>query len=170
MKLSCLRNGASGSVDLPNVNSPFCEPAGNQLHSGTLCSAFGSDIPFAVYNAQKRRGICEVTSAPITSRTGSASATPPIPRRKARRSICGNRAIFEFYHHHGGTSGCTRTKIRNRGSAAPGLLLQKYPAVDHVPNHVTGTIPAGLQFEPILLQVHQLAVRQRAAGRIRGQM
>src|SRR4051812_13252948 len=47
-KLRFLRNGASGSVDLPNSKSPLTPFDGNQLHSLMPCSALGRDIPFAV--------------------------------------------------------------------------------------------------------------------------
>src|SRR5581483_5610856 len=47
-KLRCLRNGASGSVDLPNTNPPSFWAVGNQLHSSIPCSFRGSDMPLAV--------------------------------------------------------------------------------------------------------------------------
>ena len=59
-------------------------------------------MPLAVYIAQNRRGICPVTSAPMASRTGSASATPPIPfQESAAVDLKGCRShgnLFEFYY------------------------------------------------------------------------
>ena len=49
--------------------------------------SYGSDMPFAVYRAQNRRGALSVTSAPIASSAGRARETPPRPNRKARRSM-----------------------------------------------------------------------------------
>src|SRR5262245_20726023 len=115
-KLKLLRKGARGSVDLPNTNLPSVSAVGNQLHSSISCCFAGSGMPCAVYRAQHGRGTLPLTSLPMASRTGKASATPPIPKRKARRS----RGVFV-------TS-----------------LLEEQLARDDVPDHVAHPLAACL--------------------------
>ena len=83
-KLTSLRKAASGSVDLPNSKS-VPSFVGNQLHSDIPCFGFGSDMPFAVYMAQKRRGFWLATSLPIASSNGNAKVTPASPFKTERR-------------------------------------------------------------------------------------
>src|SRR6478672_107300 len=129
MKLSCFRNALKGSVDFPNTNSPLFSAAGNQLHSFMPCSGFGSDIPLAVYIAQNRRGTCPVTSAPMASRTGNAKAAPPIPFRKARRSIFRNVLI---------------------GNALILLFFQEQFAVHDESDHILHAVAVGFQLQSVL--------------------
>src|SRR5215472_12107924 len=90
--------------------------------------------------AQRRRGICSVTSAPMASSTGSARATPPKPFKKARLSSRMEPGICDFPF------------LR--------LLLEKQLAVRHVNDHVPHSVSGRLQREGIPLQIVEFIVSQ----------
>src|SRR5436190_22132794 len=106
-------------------------------------------MPLDVYMAQKRRGIWSVTSAPMASSTGRASEIPPMPLRKARRSIF--RVMFI----------CV-SRFRS--------FLEEQLARRYISDHVLHLVAACFQFNSVLLQRVEFIVCQATAVGIGSQV